>query len=268
MADAANYFSESSYFGIYILAISITKNKSINNILFGFYMGESIALLARSIFILGFSFWLFYYIIIRFISKEFINGIIIIIIGIISVSFNIIIDLILIFLSEGVLFSEKDKILKELSEEELNYIKLKKSFTKVILNALQNSIIILEGIVIYFCPSIFYIDPSFSFLLIILLFFKAFKNIKQAIILLKNGFTFQTDIDELENDLMKIQGVISLDNLQLRCLNDRNIALNCNMISSDPQNSLKLSRELIKNKYNINKITIQVELGKNKKEKI
>lgn len=267
MADAANYFSESSYFGIYIFTISITKNKSINNILSGFYMGENIALLARSTFILGFSFWLFYYIIIRFINKVFINSIIIIIIGIISVLFNIITDLILIFLSKDILFSEKDQIFKELSEEELNYIKLKKSFTKVILKALQNSLIIIEGIVIYFCPSIFVIDPSFSFLLTILLFFKAFKNIKWAIILLKKGFTFQIDIDELENDLLNIQGVISLNNLQLISLNNRNLALNCNMISSDPKNSLKLSRELIKNKYNINKITIEVELSKNKKEK-
>lgn len=266
MVDAANYFSESSFYGIYILTIYITKNKSINNILSSFYIGEIIGLLTRSTFLLGFSFWLFYYIIKKFLFNEFINGIIIIIIGIISALLNIIIDLVLIFLSNEILFSEKDKIFKELSEEEINFIKLKISLNKFILKALQKCIIIISGIVIYFFPSIFYIDPSFSLLLIILLLFKTFINIKRAIILLKKGFTFQIDINELENDLLNIQGVISLNNLQLRCLNNGNKAINFNMISSDPHNSIKLSRELILYKYNINTTTIQAELNKDKNE--
>ena len=263
MSDAANYFSENTYFGIYILTIYFSKNKSINNILSGFYMGETIGLLSSSTFLFGFSMWLFYYIIKRLIHNEYANGIIIIIIGIISVLFNIIIELIL-FLSNDILYLEVDKIYNEHSEEEPNSIKLKKSFTKIIVKALQNCIIIISGILIYFFPSSLYIDPFFSLLLTMLFLSKVLKNLKKSIILLKKGFTFQIDIDEMEKDLMNIQGVVSVNNLQLRCLNNGNIALSCNMISSDPQNSLKLSRELMKIKYNINKITIQAILNEKK----
>ena len=154
MADAAHYFSESSCFGIYIITIYASKIKASNDMSFGFHRGEIIGILVRASFLLGFSFWLIYYIFQSFIYIEKVNGIIVIIIGVISTFFNLIMGLVLILLglNNDISFSEKQNGCQHHHlEDELNCKKIRISFTNIIFNSLQSCIIILAyRLLIYF----------------------------------------------------------------------------------------------------------------------
>ena len=78
---------------------------------FGFHRGEIIGVLVRATFLLGFSFWLIYYTSLGFIHPELVNGLMMIILGIISTFFNLIIGLVLMVvgISNGIFFPEKEQ---------------------------------------------------------------------------------------------------------------------------------------------------------------
>ena len=78
---------------------------------YGFHRGEIIGILVRASFLLGFSFWLIYYTFLAFIHPQIVYGLMIIIVGIISTFFNLIMGLILMVvgISNDISFSEKKK---------------------------------------------------------------------------------------------------------------------------------------------------------------
>ena len=110
MADAAHYFSECSCFAIYIVSIYVSRKNPTNNMSFGFHRGEMIGVLVRATFLFGFSFWLLYYVSRDFLNPKIVNGLIMIILGIISTFFNLIMGLVLMFvgISNGITFSGKE----------------------------------------------------------------------------------------------------------------------------------------------------------------
>lgn len=270
MADASYYFSENFCFFIYIITINMIIKSKINNTLNIYYKGKIISILGRSFVILGLSFWLFYYDFKRIILNRKVNGLLIIIIGIISILFNIIISLILMIfrINDTISLSEKqNNFLRRHSQDHLNYNTLKEYGIILAFKALQSSIVLIDGILAYFFPSFLYIDPFFCLLLILLLHYKAFNQIGIALKLLIKELVFNFNLDELKKDLLKVEGVISVHDLMMNKLNDGRLSLNCHIISLNPQTSLLLSRDLIKQKYNLTHITIQVELGKRKNQK-
>lgn len=267
MADAAYYFSESSCFFIYIITINIIRKIKIHNTLKIYYKGKIISILGKSIFILGLSFWLLYYTFKRFILNRKVNGLIIIVIGIVSILFNIIISLILMIygINDTILSEKENNYQRRHSQDHLNYNNLKEFGIILAFKALQSSIILFSGILAYFFPTFLYIDPSFCLFLILVLLYKDFNQIGLAIKLLMKELALYFSLYELEKDLLKVEGVLSVHDLQINNLNDGSFSLNCHIITSNPQKSLILSRDIIKQKYKVNHITIQVELSKEKK---
>ena len=252
MADAAHYFSESIYFCIYIIIISISRKKVINNI----YKSEIISVIGRSTFLLGFSFWLVYYIIKRFMLHGQSNGLTIIILGIISLFFSIIMELVIILVDiNNVNFSNKGNNLTQQN-------KIKNSFNNIWITCVT----IICGILVYFFPLILYIDPSFSLLFTLILFYKTYSQISKAIEVLMKESPLEFEFDRLKTDLMNIKGVKKVYDIEILNLYGGIIYMNCHLITSDPQNSLSLAKSLIKTKYNINNSTVEVELDNDKKE--
>ena len=267
MADAAHYFSESFCFGIFIISIYTSRQRATNYMSFGFHRGEIIGVLVRGTFLLGFSFWLIFYAVLGFIHKELSNGLIIIIIGVISTLFNLIMGLVLIIIgiSNDITFSEKDNICNHHhSEDELNCNSIRRSFTRVVFKGIQSCIIIMAGVFVYFLPSILYIDPSCSLILTFVLLYNAYNQIEGCILILMEASPLEFDVDQLKNDLMSVQGVIEVHDIHVWSLSIGKISMSCHLTTTDPQNSLILARNLIKKKYNITHTTIQVELNNNK----
>ena len=270
MADAAHYFAESSCFGIYIITIYVSRKSATNSMSFGFHRGEIIGILVRATFLLGFSFWLIYYTTLYFIHPQIVNGLMMIIIGIISTFFNLIMGLILMIvgISSGIFFSEKVKNCQhQHSDDELNCDSARKTFTSVIFKGIQSCIIILAGVIVFFWPTIHYTDPCCTVILTGVLLYEAFKQMGGVITILMEGSPLEFDVEGLEKDLLSVKGVIEVHDIHVWSLSIGKISMSCHLTTSEPQNSLVEARELIKKKYNITHTTIQVEINKENKKK-
>ena len=273
MADAAHYFSESSCFAIFIISIYVSRKRATNSMSYGFHRGEIIGILVRASFLLGFSFWLIYYISFNFIHPEIVNGILIIVVGIISTFFNLIMGLVLMLvgISNEISFSEKKKNCQhQHSNDELNCGSAKKTFTNVIFNGIQSCIIILAGVLVYFLPAINYIDPCCTLLLTGILLYESYKQMGGVITILMEGSPLEFDVEGLEKDLSNIEGVEEIHDIHVWSLSIGKLSMSCHLTTLEPQISdvLSRARDLIKKKYKITHSTIQVELlNKNKKKK-
>ena len=270
MADAAHYFAESSCFGVYIITIYVSRKKATNSMSFGFHRGEIIGVLVRATFLLGFSFWLIYYTSLAFIHPEIVNGLMMIILGIISTFFNLIMGLVLMVvgISNGISFSEKEKNCQhQHSEDELDCHSSKKTFTSVIFNGIQSCLIILAGVFIYFRSSIKYIDPSCTLIFTFILLYEAYNQMGGVITILMEGSPLEFDVERLEKDLLSVQGVIEVHDIHVWSLSIGKLSMSCHLTTSEPQKSLIEARDLIKEKYNITHTTIQVEINKQNKKK-
>ena len=269
-ADAAHYFSESSCFAIFIVSIYVSRKRATNSMSFGFHRGEIIGVLVRASFLIGFSFWLLYYTTLSFLYPQQVNGLMMIIMGIISTFFNLIMGLVLMFvgISNDISFSEKEKNCQhQHSDDDLNCNSARKTFTSVIFNGIQSCIIILAGVLVYFLPNRHYFDPLCTLILTLVLLYNAFNHIGGVITILMEGSPLEFDVEGLEKDLLGIEGVIEVHDIHVWSLSTGKISMSCHMTTTDPQNTLVLARDLIKKKYNITHTTIQVELNKQNKKK-
>ena len=269
MADAAHYFSESCCFCIYIVSIYVSRKSATNTMSFGFHRGEMISVLVRATLLLGFSFWLIYYIVFNFIYPKNVNGLIIIILGIISTFFNLIMGLVLMFIgiSNDITFSEKEKICVHQHENNgLNCHSIQRTFTNVIFNSIQSCIIILSGVILYFLPFIKYIDPICTLLLTSILLYRAYNHMEGVITVLMEGSPLEFDVEGLEKNLLSLEGVIEVHDIHVWSLRNEKISMSCHLTTNEPQKSLVLARDLIKKKYGITHSTIQVELNKENKK--
>ena len=268
MADAAHYFSESSCFVIYIVSIYVSSKKATYNMSFGFHRGEMIGVLVRTTFLFGFSFWLLYYIIYHLIHPKIVNGFIIIILGIISTFFNLIMGLVLIFvgISNGITFSGKDIVCNHQHDNNgLDCYSLQRTFTNVIIESIQSCVVILEGVLIFFLPHIKYIDPIFTLLLTGILLKDAYNHMEGVITVLMEGSPLEFDVADMEKNLGEIDGVTGVHDIHVWSLSIGKISMSCHLVTEEPQKSLVLARDLIKKKYNITHSTIQVEINKGNK---
>ena len=269
MADAAHYFSESCCFCIYIISIYVSRKSATNTMSFGFHRGEMISVLVRATLLLGFSFWLIYYIVFNFIYPKNVNGLIIIILGIISTFFNLIMGLVLMFIgiSNDITFSEKEKICVHQHENNgLNCHSIQRTFTNVIFNSIQSCIIILSGVILYFLPFIKYIDPICTLLLTSILLYHAYNHMEGVITVLMEGSPLEFDVEGLEKNLLSLEGVIEVHDIHVWSLSIGKVSMSCHLTTNEPQKSLVLARDLIKKKYGITHSTIQVELNKENKK--
>ena len=252
MSDAAYYFCEFTFFIIYIISIHISKKNKINEIFFSFNRGEILGILISSTFLCGFSFWLIYYAIMRILQPKNINGFIIIILGIASTFFNVIMGLVLILYEfrNQINLNENNKKNNNLHSDD---------FQQLIDNSVQSFLIIIIGIIIYFNQNFFYLDPIYSFIFILLLLVNAYNYFKNSIKILMESSSLEFNIDELKNDLLGVNGIIEVYDIYIWNLSIGKISLCCHLKTFDSQNPLDEAKELIKNKYNITHTIIQIE---------
>ena len=270
MADAAHYFSECSCFAIYIVSIYVSRKNPTNNMSFGFHRGEMIGVLVRATFLFGFSFWLLYYVSRDFLNPKTVNGLVIIILGIISTFFNLIMGLVLMFvgISNGITFSGKEITCNHQHENNgLNCYSIQRTFTNVIIKSIQSCVIILAGVLVYFLPTIKYIDPICTLLLTGILLYDAYNHMEGVITVLMEGSPLEFDVEELEENLRRLGGVIDVHDIHVWSLSIGKISMSCHLITNEPQKSLVLARDFIKKKYGITHTTIQVELNTDNNQK-
>jgi len=292
MSDAAHLLSDLLGFLISIISIYISRKVAKNNMSYGYHRAEIIGALVSIVLIWALTLWLLYEATLRIIIPPQVDGFIMIIISIIGFSFNVIMGIVLT--KSGVAHShglhkcdhehdhehehdhkhehehssdEEIRLHTEDEHEEKNTnVNLRASFIHILGDAIQNIGVLIAGIIIYFFPKYSIADPICTYIFSIIVGFTTINILKDCIFVLMEGSPVDIDIDELENDLKKIKGVKEIHDLHVWSLSIGKINLSCHICCDNPQKTLTKAKKMIKKKYKIDHITIQVEDNNNKNQ--
>ena len=288
MSDAAHLLSDLLGFLISIISIYISRKVAKNNMSYGYHRAEIIGALVSIVLIWALTLWLLYEATLRIIIPPQVDGFIMIIISIIGFSFNVIMGIVLT--KSGVAHShglhkcdhdhdhehehehehssdEEIRLHTEDEHEEKNTnVNLRASFIHILGDAIQNIGVLIAGIIIYFFPKYSIADPICTYVFSIIVGFTTINILKDCIFVLMEGSPVDIDIDELENDLKKIKGVKEIHDLHVWSLSIGKINLSCHICCDNPQKTLTKEKKMIKKKYKIDHITIQVEDNNNKNQ--
>ena len=288
MSDAAHLLSDLLGFLISIISIYISRKVAKNNMSYGYHRAEIIGALVSIVLIWALTLWLLYEATLRIIIPPQVDGFIMIIISIIGFSFNVIMGIVLT--KSGVAHShglhkcdhdhdhehehehehssdEEIRLHTEDEHEEKNTnVNLRASFIHILGDAIQNIGVLIAGIIIYFFPKYSIADPICTYAFSIIVGFTTINILKDCIFVLMEGSPVDIDIDELENDLKKIKGVKEIHDLHVWSLSIGKINLSCHICCDNPQKTLTKAKKMIKKKYKIDHITIQVEDNNNKNQ--
>ena len=288
MSDAAHLLSDLLGFLISIISIYISRKVAKNNMSYGYHRAEIIGALVSIVLIWALTLWLLYEATLRIIIPPQVDGFIMIIISIIGFSFNVIMGIVLT--KSGVAHShglhkcdhdhdhehehehehssdEEIRLHTEDEHEEKNTnVNLRASFIHILGDAIQNIGVLIAGIIIYFFPKYSIADPICTYIFSIIVGFTTINILKDCIFVLMEGSPVDIDIDELEDDLKKIKGVKEIHDLHVWSLSIGKINLSCHICCDNPQKTLTKAKKMIKKKYKIDHITIQVEDNNNKNQ--
>jgi len=134
-----------------------------------------------------------------------------------------------------------------------------------VLGDLMNSIgVIIASSVILIWPNFWYIDPCCTYFFSIIVFYTTFKTFGRCIATFLEASPDGIDYDEVEYELTKINGVEDVHDLHIWSLSDEKNALTVHLTLKDThlyrqQEVLGKADALIREKFGINHLTIQVE---------
>jgi len=132
----------------------------------------------------------------------------------------------------------------------------------VIGDFIQSLGVLIAAAIIYFYPHLQWIDPICTFFFSILVLITTFHIIKDVTNVLMEGIPKGIDFLEVQKTLFNIPGVIKVHNLRVWSLSLDKIALSAHLAigkNQDPKYVLRKASKLIKEKFNIFDLTIQVE---------
>lgn len=141
------------------------------------------------------------------------------------------------------------------SHEDVN---IKAAMIHILGDAIQNIGVIISGIIIYFRPDLRIVDSICTFVFAIIVFFTTIRILKECVSVIMEGSPIES-IENMEEDLLKVDGVIEIHDLHVWSLSMGKMIMTCHLVSDKPQESLKLACEMILKKYGIDHSTIQVE---------
>ena len=137
-------------------------------------------------------------------------------------------------------------------------INLKASLIHILGDVIQNIGVIFAALIIYFFPDLTIFDPLCTYVFSIIVLFTTFRIVKECLLILMEGSP-EMNLEELKNDLLKINGVKDVHDLHVWSLSQGKVSFSCHLISDLPQVSLKKAKRMLLKKYQIQHATIQVE---------
>ena len=287
MSDAAHLLSDLLGFIISIISIYISRKVAKNDMSYGYHRAEIIGALVSIVLIWALTIWLLYEATLRIIVTPPVNGLIMIVISIIGFSFNVIMGLVLakagVPHSHGLHHHDHDHdhdhdhenhhhdsddeeiALHDDEDEHKNTnVNLRASFIHVLGDALQNVGVLIAGGIIFLFPNFSIADPICTYIFSIIVGLTTISILKDCIFVLMEGSPVDIDIEELEKDLKEIKGVKEIHDLHVWSLSMGKISLSCHICcDDDSQKTLKKAEKMIKRKYKIEHITLQVEDNNN-----
>ena len=148
--------------------------------------------------------------------------------------------------------------------EEKN-INVRAAFIHVLGDMVQSVGVLIAAYIIYYYPRLTYIDPICTFLFSVLVLLTTLRIFRDALHILMEGSPRGVSYEEVKEDLENINGVKMAHGLHIWCLTLGRIALAVHLVidpgsSHRQQEILVEAQQLVREKYNMQHTTIQVEM--------
>ena len=245
ISDALHNLGDASALFIAYLANLISKKDHNQKKTFGYKRIEILAALFNAVILVVIIVYLFIEAYHRIQHPEPIKGSIMLIVALVGFLAN----LLSVFL------------LKKDSHKNIN---IRAAYLHLLGDTMSSVVVIISAILIYFL-NIFWIDPVVTFLIGIYLLRETFLILKEAVDILMQATPPGLDLVALKSELESIPEIDNIHHVHVWNLNDQDIHFECHIdLRSDYRISetekIKNSvHEMLKSKFNISHVTIQVE---------
>ncbi len=151
-------------------------------------------------------------------------------------------------------------LLKKGSQGDMN---IKSSYIHLLGDMLSSIGVVVGGILIYYLE-IYWVDPLLTVLISIFIIKESFGILKDAFNILMQGTPEHIDINEIVEDLGKINGVVNIHHVHVWCIDENNINFEAHvniedMLVSETKTLSESISHILKEHYGINHITLQFE---------
>ncbi|MFA9455204.1 cation diffusion facilitator family transporter [Halalkalibacter sp. AB-rgal2] len=245
LADAVHMFNDFSNLLISLVAIILASKAATRKRTFGNHRFEILAALLNSVALLIISVFIIREAIDRFMSPQEVMGGAMIFIAFIGLIANI-----------GAMFA----LMRGDVKDNLN---MRGAYLHVLSDTLGSVAAIVAGIIIYF-TGWFVADPILSIIIAIMISFTAFSLLKETIHILLEGTPKNIHLQEVENALLQVEGVINIHDLHVWTITSGINSLTAHLIiepsySEKHHDILLQANHYIRTKLHIEHSTIQIE---------
>ena len=146
--------------------------------------------------------------------------------------------------------------------EEKENINVKAAFIHVIGDFVQSLGVFIAALIIYFRPDLKIVDPICTFIFSILVLGTTITILKNTMNVLMEGIPGDINFAAVKDTIMKVPGIVTVHNLRIWGLTTDKTALSAHLVidlSRNSQEILKEASTMIRRKYNVYEMTLQVE---------
>lgn len=243
MADAWHMLNDASALAFALVAAWIAERPNDIKKTFGYYRTEILAAFLNGIFLMLIVILIFYNAIQKIQNPTIVDSSEMLIIAVLGLAAN--------GLSAIVLSRSKS--------ESLN---VKGAFLHVVSDTLGSVAVIAAGLIMFF-TGWYQADPLFSMLVATLIFYGAFKLVRESINVLLEGVPSGINVAAVERRIREHKGVKGVHDLHVWCITPtKTCALSCHIVVEDGIDRRKLTSDLIamlEAEFGIDHTTIQIE---------
>lgn len=248
ISDALHNLGDSSAIFIAFLAGKKAQKAPDNKKTYGYKRIEILAALFNAIVLIAICLYLFIEAYKRFAEPEEIKGPLMLIVALFGLVANVI----------SVIILRKDKA---------HNVNVKAAYMHLMGDTLSSVAVIVGGFAIWFWD-LYWIDPLITTLVGIYIIWHTWGIVKQTVNILMQGTPEWIDISEVERNVEAIDGVADMHHIHIWNLDDSktfleaHLAICENIRLSDAMSVKQKVEELLQSKFDIQHITLQIELTK------
>ncbi|MBM4171915.1 MAG: cation transporter, partial [Ignavibacteria bacterium] len=244
ISDALHNFSDAISVIISYIALKLKSKKNSLKHTFGLKRAEILAAVINASVLIVICVYLFYEAVLRFMEPQEINASVMSIVAFIGLIANLLAVV----------------LLKKFSRDSLN---IRSAYLHLLGDTYSSVAVIIGGITIAIWH-INWIDPFLTILIGLYIIKESYDILGEAIHVLMEGAPLNISIEEIENDVVIIDGVEDIHHIHLWMVGDNDIHLEAHVNINDMKISesdllRKKIEELLKEKFNITHTTLQFE---------
>lgn len=239
ITDALHMFTDAGAIMLSLFAFWVAKRPANVKLSYGYHRVEIIAALISGFSTWGLSAWLIYEAIHRLAHPEPVQG-----------------PMVLIIASIG--FLANFAMMAILHKNQKDSLNVRGAYIHILGDLLGSLGVILAGILLIIF-NWYPIDPIITLVFSLIVIFSATKLVKDTLHILMEGAPGHINSQDVIQDLLKIPHIKAVHDLHIWCLTLDQINLSAHLVSDQITETLTDAKKMLKEKYEINHITLQIE---------